>query len=232
MIAFAFFANGCLEYEENMIIKKDGSGSLTLKLNAPEEIANDTDRSGNQIPPLFDEDGMKKGFESNGGVTVTKIKSYTDAEKKWIEISLDFNSFKSLSESEMGGGGFIGQMSLSEDGDGNLLFSREICLESCDEEKENPNAEASQKMFASFNWIYEINFPSKVLSVNTSDDNIDHANNKVKWTFSMGAIAKENQFIKATFVNPGLNQGADLGLILIIIVSLGAITMIALNRKK
>ena len=231
IIAFTLLASGCFEVEESMVINKDGSGVMKIKYNVAAQLANGNAGPDNAIPPgMFDEDSLKIDFESADGVEVTNIKSYIENDKKFMEITVEFDSFENFSESDMSGGGFIGEMTLSEDGNGNLLFEREVCMDVCDEEKEEtPNAEGMAKMLAAFNWTYEIKFPTKIISANT---NINENNNSVTWTFTMGSVALENQIMTATFINPGSDETSNLGIILLLLILFGIATFIVMNREK
>ena len=227
------FSSGCFEYEESTSINNDGSGLMNIKYSIQEKLADGNPTQEGGIPPgMFNEDSLKLDFESASGVKVNSIKSYVENEMKFMEIIVKFDSFESFSQSDMSGGGFIGQMSLTDNGDGNLLFEREVCIGICDEEEEeNPNKEGMVRMLASFNWNYTVKFPTKIISANT---NIDEKNNSASWNFNMGSVLEENQVMQATFVNPEPNDGktSNLGPILILLLVLGGGAFVVMNSKK
>ena len=227
------FSSGCFEYEESTIINNDGSGLMNIKYSIQEKLADGNPSQDGGIPPgMFNEDSLKLDFESASGVKVNSIKSYVENEMKFMEIIVKFDSFESFSQSDMSGGGFIGQMSLTDNGDGNLLFEREVCIGICDEEEEeNPNKEGMVRMLASFNWNYTVKFPTKIISANT---NIDEKNNSASWNFNMGSVLEENQVMQATFVNPEPNDGktSNLGPLLILLLVLGGGAFVVMNSKK
>ena len=80
----------------------------------------------------------------------------------------------------------------------------------------------------------KINFPTKIISANTSDENIDIENKKIKWTFSLSEISKEPQIMKATFVNPKSNSKAPNNILIVLLVAGAIIVGLALlkNRKS
>ena len=189
---------GCFDVEDKMTINKDGSGTIKLKYSIAAQLANSETEG---IPPaMFNKDSLKMDFESAEGIKVKKVESYVENGKKYMEIIVEFDSFDNFAQSNMSGGGFVGQMSLSNDGKGNILFKREVCTDICDDQKEEvPNAEAMAEMLGAFTWSYEVKFPSRIIKANT---NIDEKNNSAKWTFSMGSIALKNQLMTATYVDP------------------------------
>ena len=194
---------GCFDMDDKMTINKDGSGTMKIKYSIAAQLA---DGQTEGIPPaMFNKDSLKMDFESAAGVKVKEAKSYVENDKKYMEIIVEFDSFDSFAQSNMSGGGFVGQMSLSNDREGNIIFEREVCTDICDEQKEEvPNAEGMAKMLGAFTWSYEVKFPSKIINANT---NIDEKNNSAKWTFSMGSIALKNQLMTATYVNPNERGG-------------------------
>ena len=233
LLTCVVFSSGCFEYEESTIINNDGSGLMNIKYSIQEKLADGNPTQEGGIPPgMFNEDSLKLDFESANGVKVNSIKSYVENELKFMEIIVEFDSFESFSQSDMSGGGFIGQMSLTDNGDGELLFEREVCIGICDEEEEyNPNKEGMVRMLASFNWNYTIKFPSKIISANT---NINEKNNSASWNFNMGSVLKENQIMQATFVNPdpGGSKTSNLGNLLILWLVFGGGAFIVMISKK
>ena len=202
-IALAFLLTGCIEYAEKMGFNKDGSGNITLKLGVDESMLSMGESENNG---KFDEQKIRNELETSDGIKVTQSKSYSDKGKKWIEISLDFDSFESLSESSKKEkqGGFIGEISLVEEENGNLSFSRKISFgdPKKDNDEENPFEGLFETMFSQYLWEYEIHFPTNILSANTADENIDITNNKVTWSFSLLSLTKGPQVIKATLAKP------------------------------
>ena len=85
----------------------------------------------------------------------------------------------------------MGKVSITKDENGNLIFKRKIAFKKENEKKENPLEGMFQTMFSQYLWEYETYFPTKVLTANTADENIDEKNNRVTWSFSLPSLIKE-----------------------------------------
>ena len=237
LIVLSVFFTGCFEYAEKLWFNKDGSGKMTFKLGIDESLTSMLEKEAGDSKEnnQFDEQEMKSEFESIDGIQITQSKSYSDKGKKWIELDLVFDSFESLAEvsNKDEKGGFIGKISIVEDEKGDQSFSREISMSESKEEddEENPYAGMMENLFGQYYWEYETHFPTKILSANTADGNIDNENNKVTWTFSLLTLMKEPQIMKATFVNPK-SSGRPITLIIVIVVVLIGGLLAVLKREK
>ena len=195
----------------------------------------------------FEMDEISNALDSIIGVTINDTKSYSDKDKEWFEINLAFESLKFINELEnledRDAAGFMGKVSITKDENGNLIFKRKIAFKKENEKKENPLEGMFQTMFSQYLWEYEIYFPTKVLTANTADENIevltantadeniDEENNRVTWSFSLPSLIKEPKVMKSTIINPKSASDNPIRLYGIIAVVVIAIIIFAFYKK-
>ena len=87
-------------------------------------------------------------------------------------------------------------------------------------------------MFSQYSWEYETYFPTKVLTANTADENIDEKNNRVNWSFPLLSLMKEPKVMKATIMSPKSASDNPIRLYGIIAVVVIAILVLAFIKKS
>ena len=229
-ILLMFFFNGCIFYKEKLWLNKDGSGKMVMKIGIDKNLysmRDSTDR--------FDIDEISNALDSIIGVTINETKSYSDKDTEWFEIILAFESLKFINELEGLEDGvatsLMGKISITKDENENLIFIRKITPKKESEKKEKPLEGMVQTMFSQYSWEYETYFPSKVLTANTANENIDEGNNRVTWSFSLPSLMKEPKVMKATIMNPKSAYYNSIKLYGIIAVVVIAILIFALYKK-
>ena len=224
-----FFFNGCFFYKEKLWLNKDGSGKMVMKIGIDKNLnsmRDSTDRFGTEI------DKFSSVLDSVDGVTNKETKSYFDKDKKWFEISFAFESLKFVNELEdKDAAGLIGEISITKDENENLIFTRKMEFKKS-EKKENPLEGMIQIMFSQYSWEYETYFPTKVLTANTADENIDEKNNRVNWSFPLLSLMKEPKVMKATIMSPKSASDNPIRLYGIIAVVVIAILVLAFYKKS
>ena len=229
-ILLMFFFNSCIFYKEKIWLNKDGSGKMVMKIGIDKNLYSMHDNN-----DRFEMDEISNALDSIIGVTINDTKSYFDKDKEWFEINLAFESLKFINELEnledRDAAGFMGKVSITKDENGNLIFKRKIAFKKENEKKENPLEGMFQTMFSQYLWEYETYFPTKVLTANTADENIDEKNNRVTWSFSLPSLIKEPKVMKATIMNPKSASDNPIRLYGIIAVVVIAILIFAFYKK-
>ena len=78
-----------------------------------------------------------------------------------------------------------------------------------------------QGMFSGYSWKYTVHLPTRVVSANTADEDIDDGNNTVTWNVELGSVMNEPFTMTATLEAPGgYSAPALIGVILVATVVL------------
>lgn len=225
----------CIEYREKMKLNSDGSGEITFAIGVSESLFN----MGTQSEELknFDENKIKENYTSKKGIKFLGSKTYSQDGNKFIEVKLAFESLQLLMESSKDSAqqSLIGGMSLTEDANGNIVFTRKISKG--DKSVQNDSTSDAmgngmmEMMFGQYKWKYELTVPGKIISTNAVSNDIDNSANTIKWTMSMASLSKP-QMMTVTY-----EKSAKLSLTLIIlgcifIILLASALYFSITKKK
>ncbi len=227
--------SGCIDYREKMKLNDDGSGEITFAVGISESLFNLSGEKGNLKD--FQESKIRNSFESKPGIKLIDSRTYSADGNKWISIHLSFKSLKDLNEvaKDSSQQGMLGQCSLTEDANGNLVFSKTLAGKNSQAEKDSSTDAASrgmmEMMFGKYNWVYEFTFPNKILSVSHPGKNSfewDRGSNSVKWTVSMASLSQP-QILTVTFKKAGLS---NLTLVILAIIGVIVLSIVFFYRVK
>ena len=196
--------SGCIGYEEELWIEKDGTGKVDFRIVLSEMLTGMMDK--NDEDPL-DEDKLKDQFSNIDGVRVDEAKTYEKEGKKILSVKLSFDSWKGLTDIDIDTedkANFWGKISLKEDEDGHVIFSRIVQMNDDEtNQEENPFAGGLMtKMLSGFSWKYIVHFPTTVVSANAADEDIDQETNTVTWETSLLSLSQGPFTMTATLEKP------------------------------
>ncbi len=213
-ILIAFLTTACLEYKEKMKINEDGSGEIKFALGINVSFF-DENKNSNDLKD-FNESKIKEKYSNKKGIKCTGSRSYAEAGSRWIEIDLEFDSIEDLMEASKDSSnlGMIGQIRLSEDKNGNMVFERKI---SSSEKDSTDNL--FKAMFSNYKWIYELILPGNIVSTNAAENDIDKKNNSVKWYYNLASLNSSPAMVVVFQRNSSTNY------ILLIFLVVGAIAL-------
>jgi len=217
----------CIDYNETLSLANNGSGVLVFKVGLDQSLF---DMGDSDTMEGFDENSIRKDFEGINGVKVIDSKSYSEDGSQWTEVTLKFESLEDLSKvkDNVDQGDFIGRLSMQKESDGNHHFTRTIALDDSEPNSDEFSSKMLKSMMGKYSWTYKTTFPGKVLSANTSDENIDKKNNTVTWTFSFGSLMQGPQVMEATIAPAGNSTIWILAFGIIILVG---IVMFVIRRR-
>lgn len=225
----------CIQYQEKMKLNTDGSGEITFSVGISESFFNLGDQSGEM--KNFDESKIKENFENKKGIKLLNSRAYTQEGNKWVEIKLSFESLEALMESnkDTTQQAMIGELSLTEDAKGNMVFTRKIS-KSDQSEKNDTNSDEigtgmMEMMFGQYKWKYELILPGKIISTNAEKNDVDYSSNTVRWALSMASLSQTN-IMTVTFEKAGQ---ANLTLVILgflAIIILAVTFFLSVTRKK
>jgi hypothetical protein len=214
LILSGLFAS-CIQYQEKMKLNSDGSGEITISVGISESIFN----MGGQNDQIkdFNEGKIKENFSDKKGIKLISSRTYSQDGNRWVEVKVGFQSIKLLMESNKDSSQheMIGDISLSEDVKGNMVFTRKISKADSSSSKDSSSSAIGsgmmELMFGQYKWKYELTVPGNIISTNAESNDVDYKTNTVKWSLSMASLSHP-QIMTVTFEKTGQ---ANLTLILL-----------------
>ncbi|MEW5843496.1 MAG: hypothetical protein AB1775_09570, partial [Bacteroidota bacterium] len=202
----------------------DGSGTITFAVGINQSLFGGMADSSNFKD--FDESKIKEQYSGKKGIKFLGSRTYTQDGSKWVEINLSFESLQALNEANKDSmqQGMMGTINLSEDANGNMVFTRKLLAKPGSAEKDSAGSELAngmmQMMFGNYKWKYELTLPGKIISTNAAQNDVDYKTNTVKWTMSLASLAPAQEMIvtfeKASKVNMTL---VILGVLIVMILA-------------
>lgn len=199
LIALVPLFIGCVEYEEEMWINEDGTGSVTAKLGFSEFLGG---LIGFLDSDFFDEDELFDDFDHVDGIEMKTKEAYYKDGRRWVEIALNFDSIEKLNRLKHHDEApvILGRINYDEVSRREIRYRRdlEVDIESGqdhdDSEKDNVKQILSQ-----YEWKYTVHFPGKILETNGEIIEKSRKESVVTWVFSLGEIDAESFRMEARF---------------------------------
>lgn len=219
---------GCIEYEEEVWINADGSGKIHFEIAVPSMMAQKMTEGDDGLAKLYgDLQNAKERFAAVDGLEAEEVKTYEKAGKVILSVRLQFDSWDRLGKLQdkpdsLRGKGVLGEVSLSEDESGNIVFKREVGVENPNAgTEENEMAQALvQGLLSNYTWSYTLHFPATVVSANAAEEDIDRESNTVTWEFGLASITNGPVVMEATLEPPsGVYWYLVLGVLLVLIIA-------------
>jgi len=230
LLSFVLLLAGCIEYSEELWLNADGSGRMVMKIGTEESLGEMDDSE-----PPFDEEEIVETFSHTDGITVNSSKSFNSDGMDWVEIDISFGSFDALNQVESEEeSGMIGIFNLEPGEPGTMVFTRNISSGDTGDtsDEDDFGAAMMESMFKGYKWTYKTHFPDKVMEANTTDDKIDEETNTVTWSYTLMAVSKKPQTMRAVFAASPEGAGKVNPLLIILGVVIVVVVIIALRRKK
>ncbi len=177
---------GCIDYEEEVWLKEDGSGTAQITVKLPEQLMA---MAGGAKPP-FSKEEAGKGFADSPGIRVVKVEEIHDAGTVGFRVHLSFDSLGHLEQSlrrrQTNGASVAGsgQLSLARHGS-SVHFHRLVTPNKpAGKSSRDPSAESMVAIFFANHFMtYRYHFPYKISSANTTQ--IDPKTNTAEWKFPL-----------------------------------------------
>jgi hypothetical protein len=186
LFPICLFLFGCIQYNEEMWLNRDGSGHSQMHITVYSNYQNS------------ETIGKYANIE---GIHLLNFKTYRNKDNSYYDIEIGFDNLKAFNElnDKDAMAHFIGKSEIIKGKRGLLEFKRVISLGSTEINDEDQLADLFQTLFTvNRNWRYTIHFPYEIVSANTDPGNIDYKNKTVKWNYEIAYLWNKDQTMEVT----------------------------------
>ncbi len=179
--ALIILISGCVQYDEELWINRDGSGRAKIRLvhrsqyDNPEEIIKKAALPGIHLQKY---DIQRVGKD----IVYTVYFKFSNVE-----------AFNNVND-RLGNADFWGKITLNKDKGRTIIFKRRISLGSQEGEDEFEDLFRSQSE-ANPVWNYKLHVPWKIVRANALKDNIDYRKNTISWQYDTTYMWNKTQYM-------------------------------------
>lgn len=224
---------GCINYSEETWLNSDGSGKIAMEISMSEQLLAMMAGQSN-ADPLSPEE-LTKSFKGVKGIKVGEVKTYHKDGNQIAAVNFEFSSLEALNNIKSGSGtpGFLGKISFTKNKKGQLVFNRTIDKMELGETDSGDalSGQMAAAMFSSYSWKYTIHFPSKVISANTGNENINAKTNTVVWEIPLSAFIQNSQVMTATLAAPSPWLTIFIIMAALLVVAVLVLAILKLTKK-
>lgn len=171
---------GCVDYEEELWLNKDGSGRVKMVIGALTTYENLE-----ELNRYIDQPGISLIKKS-----VYRKKNYT-----YYNLDFKFNSLESFNNlnDQISNADFFGRISLTKEKDGSITMRRRIALGTLSSEGDEIEQIFSKLSHNNLTWKYKMHLPWKIVKSNAAPANIDLKSNMVSWEYQTSYLWNKPQ---------------------------------------
>lgn len=172
---------GCVNYEEELWLNRDGSGRAKLRL---------LHRSPYENP----EEILRKA--ALPGISLQKYDIQRQGADAVYTIEFKFKSIEAFNNvnDQLGTADFWGKITLNKEPGRRITFKRRIALGSPDSDDEFENI-YSRMQTESRVWSYKLHVPWKIVTSNAAPENIDHKTRTISWSFDTNEMWNKHEYM-------------------------------------
>jgi hypothetical protein len=237
VLSLALLIFGCINYEETVDLKKDGSGKMTMHYSIPQQLyammqmgQNTDGEKKEEMPFKFKESEIRADLTAPG-VTVDKIESKTEGDQQHFYVNLSFKKITDLNQTKS----FEKMKFEWKEEDKKITFQQTIEGEKKDSQANPMGDQMASAMLGNAKFVFKITLPSKALPAPDTNGKIQEDGKTVVWEYPL-LEASKGQVMIAKFEAGGFGLPFSLpvmaaigGGLLISIVAL--VVIINLARK-
>jgi hypothetical protein len=176
---------GCVHYEEELWLHRDGSGKAKMRLI-------------NRSPYENTEEILRKG--NLPGITLESYKVQRQGQDVIYDIVFKFKSVEAFNNvnDQLGAADFWGKITLNKEPGRRITFKRRIALGS-QEDDDDLESYFSQIQGTHPVWRYKLHAPWKIVDTNAIHSNVDIKGKTLTWTYDTAKMWNTHEFMTAEF---------------------------------
>lgn len=176
---------GCVHYEEELWLHRDGSGKAKVRLI-------------NRSPYENTEEILRKG--NLPGISLESYKVQRQGQNVIYDIVFKFKSIEAFNNvnDQLGAADFWGKITLNKESGRRITFKRRIALGS-QEEEDDLESYFSQIQGDHPVWRYKLHVPWKIVGTNAIASNVDAKSKTLTWTYDTAKMWNTHELMTAEF---------------------------------
>lgn len=176
---------GCVHYEEELWLHRDGSGKAKMRLI-------------NRSPYENTEEILRKG--NLPGITLESYKVQRQGQDVIYDIVFKFKSVEAFNNvnDQLGAADFWGKITLNKEPGRRITFKRRIALGS-QEEEDDLESYFSQIQGVHPVWSYKLHAPWKIVDSNAINSNVTIKGKTLTWKYDTAKMWNTHEFMTAEF---------------------------------
>jgi hypothetical protein len=183
LAALALF--GCVHYEEELWLHRDGSGKAKLRLI-------------NRSPYENTEEILRKG--NLPGISLQSYKIQRQGQNVIYDISFKFKNIEAFNNvnDQLGAADFWGKITLNKEPGRRITFKRRISLGS-QEEEDDLESYFSKIQGEHPVWTYKLHAPWKIITTNALPEEVDVSGKTISWRYDTAKMWNSHEYMTAEF---------------------------------
>lgn len=242
IILVAFLITGCINYEEIIDLKSDGSGTLSMHYSLSQQLSAMMAMGGQaggegDKPPEFPfklkESEVKADLQAKG-VKVEKFETKTENDQQHFYVNISFDKITDLNQTKT-----FKEMPFEWTKKGRVVVFKQTLKGRKEAKTSAPEdqmgKQMAQAMLGNATFKFEVKLPSKALPSPDTNGTIGEDGLTVKWQFPLLEVSENEKVMVASFQTGGFPISGKLLLLLAgaVVLSIGAfILVLALARRK
>ena len=234
----ALFA-GCINYEENITLNSDGSGTMVMhysiaqQLYAMMQMSQGTEQEGqkeDEMPFKFTDKEIREDMNAPG-VTVEKVEQKAEGDQQHFYVHIKFNKLTDLNQTKP-----FQKMKFEWDETGDNVTFRQVLESDKKQTEENPMGDQmASAMLGNAKFKFSVTLPSKALPAPDTNGTIQQDGKTVVWEWPL-LEASKGQTMVAKFEKGGFHLPVSMPIIAavgggVLISVIALIIVISVARK-
>ncbi len=237
-MVLAVLVAGCINYEEEITLNADGSGTMLMHYSIPQQLhammemgGQDTGQDKSEEMPFKFKEAEIRADMNAPGVTVEKVESKAEGDQQHFFVNVSFKKLTDLNKTKP----FQKMPFQWKEEDKNVTFQQTLEGEKKKPEDNPMGDQMASAMLGNAKFTFKVKLPGKALPAPDTNGTIQEDGNTVVWSYPL-LEASKGQVMTAKFKKGGLNLPFTMpvlaaigGGVLISIVAL--IIVISMARK-
>ncbi len=235
------FLAGCINYEETLTLKSDGSGEMLMHYSISEQLSSmmalgggQQEEGKNEMPFKFKENEIRAGLQAEG-VQVKKIEMKAEGGQQHVYVTVDFKKVTDLNNTTT----FKEMPFVWEEEEKAIVYSHTLKNKNPQGQQDDGSQAGGQMgdqmakaMLGNAAFSFKVKLPDKALPAPNTNGTILEDGKTVTWTFPLAEMGSGDKLMTAKFKKGGLPLGLiglAAGAFLISIIA--AVVVILFARK-
>jgi len=236
VLVLSLLIAGCINYEENVELNKDGSGKMTMHYSIAQQLysmmqmGQDSGEKKDEMPFKFKESEIRADLAAPG-VTVDKIESKAEGDQQHFFVNVSFKKITDLNQTKS----FSKMKFVWKEEDKKIVFQQILEGEKKNAESNPMGDQMASAMLGNAKFVFKIQLPGKALPAPDTNGAIQPDGKTVVWEYPL-LEASKGQTMTAKFESGGFSLPVSLPVIAAIggglLISIVALFIIIKMARK